>query len=150
VRISPKDLLTEYEHAKVAWPFIAEVNDAHGLPRFLLYAVGSRESNLRNVVGDHGHGHGVFQLDDRAHKIPPGFDHNIHAQAEEAAQILKANFHRFKDWVKACNAYNSGSPDTHRTTGHDYGPDVMERQAHLAALHTAHKLSVTAEDAPSP
>ena len=48
--------------------------------------------------------------------------------------MLTAGFRRYRDWVKACNYYNSGSPDTHHTTGHDYGPDVMGRQAYLAAL----------------
>jgi hypothetical protein len=55
--------------AKVSWPLITAVNDSHGLPRCLLYAVGSKETNLRNVVGDGGHGHSVFQLDDRWHQV---------------------------------------------------------------------------------
>jgi hypothetical protein len=135
MRISPRDLASEYVRAKAAWPFITEVNDSHGLPRCLLHAVGSRETNLRNVVGDGGHGHGVFQLDDRWHQIPPGFDQDVHAQAEKAAQMLKAFFNEFGDWMKACNGYNSGSPDTGRTAGGDYGPDVMARQSYLATLN---------------
>jgi hypothetical protein len=134
MRISPRDLTAEYVRAKATWPFVTEVNDAHGMPRHLLYAVGSRETNLRNVVGDGGHGHGVFQLDDRSHQIPPGFDQDVRAQAEKAGQMLEAGFHRFGDWVKSCNYYNSGSPNTGNTTGRDYGPDVMERQAYLATL----------------
>src|ERR687884_423981 len=124
MRISPRGLTAEYVRANAAWPFVTEVNDAHGLPGCLLYAVGSRETNLRNVVGDGGHGHGVFQLDDRSHQIPPGFDQDVHAQAEKAAQMLEAGFRRFGDWVKSCNYYNSGSPDAGQTTGRDYGPDV--------------------------
>src|ERR687885_333162 len=41
---------------------------AHGLPHGLLLAVASRETNCRNVIGDGGHGRGVFQIDDP----PPG------------------------------------------------------------------------------
>jgi hypothetical protein len=81
MRILPRDLRAEYLHAKATWPFVTEVNDAHSMPRSLLFAVGSRETNLRNVVGDGGHGHGVFQLDDRSHQIPPGFDQDVRAQA---------------------------------------------------------------------
>lgn len=134
MRTSPEDLAAEYVRAKATWPFITEINDAHGMPRCLLHAVGSRETNLTNEIGDGGHGHGVFQLDDRSHQIPAGFDQDVHAQAEKAAQMLEAAFRQFGDWVKACNYYNSGSPDTGHTTGHDYGPDVMERQAYLATL----------------
>jgi hypothetical protein len=36
----------------------------------LMLAIGSRESHLRNIVGDHGHGRGWLQIDDRFH---PGF-----------------------------------------------------------------------------
>lgn len=132
MKITQQVLANQYKKANSTWPFITEVNDAHGLPRHLLYAVGSRETNLRNTLGDHDHGHGVFQLDDRSHQIPPGFDDDVRAQAETAAQMLKAHFRKFGDWVKACNCYNSGKPDTHATTGRDYGPDVMARQNYLA------------------
>ncbi len=52
MRISPRDLTSEYVRTKATWPFITEVNESHGLPRWrLLQAVGSRETNLRNIVG---------------------------------------------------------------------------------------------------
>lgn len=134
MRISPQDLLSEYRRAKSAWPFITSVNDAHGLPTCLLYALGSRETNLRNISGDGGHGHGVFQLDDRWHPISPGFDQDVQSQTEKAAQMIKEFFSRTGDWTKACNCYNSGSADTSHTTDGDYGPDVMARQFYLATL----------------
>jgi hypothetical protein len=77
----------------------------------------------------------MFQLDDRWHAIPPGFDQDVYAQATKAAQMLSGFYDRFGTWTRACNAYNSGKPDTSATTGHDYGPDVMERQAFLVTLH---------------
>lgn len=121
-------------NASTQWSFITDINNKYGLPKNLLYAIGSRETNLRNVVGDGGHGHGVFQLDNRSHQIPTGFDQDVHAQAETAAQMLQALHKAYGDWTKACNAYNSGSPLTSHTAGGDYGPDVMARQGFLEGL----------------
>lgn len=132
MRISPADLRAEYGRAQRDWPFITDVNNRYQFPPCLLHAVGSRETNLRNVVGDGGHGHGVFQLDDRWHQIPAGFDQDVAAQTETAAGMLAALYARYHDWTKALNAYNSGSPDVNQTAGHDYGPDVMARQQCLA------------------
>lgn len=143
--ISPTALQTQFTNANSVWPFITEINNRMGLLPCLLHAVGSRETNLRNVVGDGGHGHGVFQLDDRFHPIPVGFDQDVRAQAQKAAEMLVANYRRFGSWERACNAYNSGSPDVMATTGHNYGPDVMERQRYLAAL-TGGGLVITIPD----
>ena len=131
MRISPSDLLNEWARSSHQWTVIAEVNEAYALPPYLLHAVGSRETNLTNEIGDNGHGHGIFQLDDRSHVIPPGFDNDISLQATTAAAMLVALFHKYGDWVSACNAYNSGSPNSADTTGGDYGPDVMGRQVFL-------------------
>jgi hypothetical protein len=67
------ELSAQYQRAKSQWPFIHRTELARGLPRMLLFAVGSRETNLTNEVGDSGHGHGVWQLDDRSHMPPGGF-----------------------------------------------------------------------------
>lgn len=32
----------------------------------ILMAVASRETNLRNIIGDGGHGYGLMQIDDRS------------------------------------------------------------------------------------
>ena len=65
MEITESALTAQYQRAKLAWPFIHQTELARGLPRMLLFAVGSRETNLTNEVGDFGHGHGVWQLDDR-------------------------------------------------------------------------------------
>lgn len=83
MEISKHDLAVPYVKA----PFITEINDSCGLATNLLYAVGSRETNLMNEVGDGGHGHGLFRLDNRSHAIPPGFDDGARAQAKKAAQM---------------------------------------------------------------
>jgi len=31
-----------------------------------LIAIASRETNMRNIIGDNGHGHGIMQIDDRS------------------------------------------------------------------------------------
>jgi hypothetical protein len=123
----PTTLRREVQQALANWPFIPAVESEHVLLTNLLLAVGSRETNLMNILGDQGHGHGVWQIDDRSHRIPPGFDSDVHQQAEMAAALLQALHQQFADWRKALNAYNSGRPDDGGTTGGDYGPDVLRR-----------------------
>jgi uncharacterized protein with LGFP repeats len=135
MNIRPADLQRQFERARKDWPFIIEVERRHGLPPFLLFAVGSRETNLRNIRGDQGHGHGTFQLDDRFHTIPPGFDNDVRAQAEKAAQMLAENFRRCETWKGACARYNSGRCSDSHTTGRDYGQDVTERRQHLENVY---------------
>jgi hypothetical protein len=127
MNISDSDLEKQVKRAQRDWPFIEEVEKDQGLPFGILYAVGSRETNLTNELGDEGHGHGVWQLDDRSHTIPHGFDSDVKEQAKTAAQMLKDIYDKYPDWVKTFNVYNSGQPDTSKTTGGDYGPDVNER-----------------------
>lgn len=126
--ISESALGGQCHRARSSWPFIDQVEAEHRLPRGLLYAIGSRETNLANVIGDGGHGHGVFQLDDRSHRIPPGFMGDVHAQAETAAAMLGNLLAITRGAIiYAANMYNSGSPHTNATTGHNYGPEVMSR-----------------------
>jgi hypothetical protein len=112
------------------WPFIPAVEDEHGLPRWMLLAVGLRETGLRHIVGDGGHGHGPWQYDDRtpgrAAAIARIDGGDTQFAAEIAAGMLRSLFVRYGDWVKALNVYNSGQTTTERTTGHNYGPNVMD------------------------
>src|SRR6201990_3148787 len=93
MNITESELSAQYQRAKSKWPFIHQTEQARGLPRMLLFAIGSRETNLTNEVGDFGHGHGVWQLDDRSH-MPPGgfaqFDVNVPLQCAIAAALLQA------------------------------------------------------------
>jgi len=73
MEITESALTAQYQRASSAWPFIHQAELARGLPRMLLFAVGSREANLANEVGDFGHGHGIWQLDDRSHTPPGGY-----------------------------------------------------------------------------
>jgi hypothetical protein len=127
----------------------------YDLPEGTLLAIASRETNMRNIVGDHGHGRGVFQIDDRWHadwlrkhgaggpnETPP-----VRDAAFYAASLLAANLDAAKDagvpkderMRVALAAYNTGfddaivgwragNPDA-RTTGQDYSRDVLQRRA---------------------
>ncbi|MBA2476891.1 MAG: peptidoglycan-binding protein [Actinobacteria bacterium] len=126
-----------------------------GLPRGVLLAVASRETGCRNIVGDHGHGRGVFQIDDRFHVdwlrrqgvLGRGRVPTLLAGARFAAQLLTGNLREGKrlGLVRderllgfALSAYNAGvsgawagleqeGDSDARTTGRDYGADVLRR-----------------------
>src|SRR5271166_6321874 len=91
----------------------------------LLFAVGSRETNLTNEVGDFGHGHGVWQLDDRSHTPPGGFanfDADVPLQCTTAAVMLHGLLTATGGQVEEAAAiYNSGQPGELGTTHQDYG-----------------------------
>lgn len=113
MNITESELSAQYQRAKSKWPFIHQTELASGLPRMLLFAVGSRETNLTNEVGDSGHGHGVWQLDDRSH-MPPGgfaqFDGNVPLQCSMAADMLHDLLAREAGNVeRAANATTPGS-----------------------------------------
>ncbi len=133
------ELAAEYQRASSKWPFIHQTELAHGLPKMLLFAVGSRETNLTNEVGDNGHGHGIWQLDDRFHTPPGGsfanFDNNVPLQCATAAAMLHAGLAISGGNIEEAAAiYNSGQPGELGTTHHDYGIDVLERMQFLQQL----------------
>ena len=125
----------------------------HNLPAGLLLAVASRETDMEDIVGDKGHGRGLFQIDDRfhgdwlaAHGAPgPATTPRIGDAAEFAASMLESNLDfAFQNGVSAadrlrfaCSAYNAGPGGAlaghqrgdcdRKTTGGDYGRDVLER-----------------------
>lgn len=123
MRVTPAELEAQYVRASAEWPFIAEVEAEYDLPAFLLYAVGSRETNLKNEVqaaaaANGTRGHGVWQQSYGAHLGPPpaGFDHDVATQARKAANLLAALLHRFADVTPsdvrircAMVAYNAGA-----------------------------------------
>lgn len=105
-------------------PEIATAAAAHHLDPRLLAAVAAQETggpgsdSGNNVIGDGGHGHGVFQIDDRfwafartAAAMDPA------KNAAMAASILGDDMQRYGGNVhRALSAYNAGSPDAVGTT----------------------------------
>ncbi len=133
-------------------PQISAAARANGLdPRFLA-AVAAQETggpdndSGSNIVGDSGHGHGLFQLDDRWHAIartPTAMDPASNAQY--AARMLSGLLQRYGgDMHAALSAYNAGSPNATGTvtTWADgsrlgYADSVMR---HLGRLQTRDQL----------
>jgi soluble lytic murein transglycosylase-like protein len=105
-------------------PEIATAARRHGLDPDLLAAVAAQETggpgtnSGRNVVGDGGHGRGLFQIDDRWHSFAAtAAAMNPAKNADYAAGMLSGLLKRFGGNVhKALSAYNSGSPDAAGTT----------------------------------
>jgi hypothetical protein len=107
---------------------IASAATRHHLEPRLLAAVAAQETggpgsdSGRNVVGDGGHGRGVFQIDDRWHafaRTPAAMDPA--SNADYAAGILASNLQRYGGDVRAAlSAYNAGSP-TATGTRTDWG-----------------------------
>jgi soluble lytic murein transglycosylase-like protein len=99
-------------------PEIASAARRHGLDPELPAAVAAQEtggpgSNAgRNVVGDGGHGRGLFQIDDRWHPFastPAAMDPG--QNADYAAGMISGLLKRYRgDVHEALSAYNAGSP----------------------------------------
>lgn len=130
------------------------------LPPGLLLAIASQETDMNDVVGDGGHGRGLFQIDDRSHTTflrqqganRPGGKPAVPAAAKYAAGLVRFNFdfgvkHGVpeRDRLKfALSAYNAGAggalegfkagDSDRRTTGGDYGKAVLGRFAIYQSL----------------
>ena len=99
-------------------PEIAAAAKRHGLDPTLLAAVAAQEtggpgSNAgHNVVGDGGHGRGIFQIDDRWHDFArSAAAMDPQSNADYAAGMLSGLLSRYGGDVRAAlSAYNSGSP----------------------------------------
>lgn len=128
-------------------PQIEAAAAAHHLDPKLLAAVAAQETggpganSGRNIVGDGGHGHGIFQIDDRSWSFArTAAAMNPAKNAEMAASILADNLHRYGgDLRAALSAYNSGSPTASgtKTTWADgrvlgYADSVMRHYGAIA------------------
>lgn len=150
-------LAAEFARARAAgWDrHCAAGEQASGLPAGLLLAIASQETDMNDVVGDGGHGRGLFQIDDRFHRdflarngaAGPGGRPPVPAAARYAAGLVRANLDfaarngvREPDRLKFClSAYNAGAggalagyregDSDRRTTGRDYGKAVLGRWA---------------------
>lgn len=142
--IDGASLLAEFERAAHDWPFIAAIEAQYGLPHFAAFALGSRETNLTNEIGDGGHGNGVWQLDNRSHTIPPGFNGDVEAQCIVMAQMMHGLLVQFGNERAAYAAYNAGAGTVEYnlqngldvdtgTAGGDYSADVYQRRQYLLA-----------------
>ncbi|MBV8149456.1 MAG: transglycosylase SLT domain-containing protein [Candidatus Eremiobacteraeota bacterium] len=99
-------------------PEIAAAARRHGIDPSLLAAVAAQETGGpganagRNVVGDGGHGHGLFQIDDRSHAFAESQQaSDPAANADYAAGMLSSLMARYGNLRQALSAYNTGQPN---------------------------------------
>jgi hypothetical protein len=143
-------------------PAIADAARNHGLDPELLAAVAAQEtggpgSNAgSNIVGDGGHGHGVFQIDDRWHDFAKSSEAmDPQKNADYAAGMISGLLHRYGGNVhEALSAYNAGDPNATgtRTEWGDgrnlgYADSVLEHYRRLTGTSIA---SPGASNAPPP
>ncbi|AIE85358.1 transglycosylase SLT domain-containing protein [Fimbriimonas ginsengisoli] len=150
----------ELSHAKQTGIFdiLKTSAAAHDLPLAYVLAVASRESDIENVLGDHGFAVGVMQVDIRFHDIAKkaketgSWKTDPSKVIDYGINLLAHNYHwaktTFPDygganghgWLKiAASAYNAGEGGAKKgtlkgdsdlyTTGHNYGKDVLSRMA---------------------
>jgi hypothetical protein len=101
-------------------PQIEAAAKRHDLDPRLLAAVAAQETggpgsdSGRNVVGDGGHGHGLFQIDDRYHSFARSRQAmDPAANADYAAGMIADNLKRYGGNVRAAlSAYNAGDPNS--------------------------------------
>jgi hypothetical protein len=126
-------------------PQISQAARSHGLDPVLLAAVAAQETggpgvnSGANVVGDGGHGRGLFQIDDRYHAFaatPAAMDPA--RNADYAAGLLSGLLQKYGGNVRAAlSAYNSGSPSALGSTSNwggvtlGYADSVMAHYAQL-------------------
>jgi hypothetical protein len=136
-------------------PQIVAAAQRNGLDPVLLAAVAAQETggpgsnSGANVVGDGGHGHGVFQIDDRYHAFastPAAMDPA--QNANYAAGMLSGLLQKYGGNVHAAlSAYNAGSPAATGTTTNWGGTTLGYADSVMA--HYA-KLTGSARDAAMP
>jgi transglycosylase-like protein with SLT domain len=143
-------------------PQIVAAANRHHLDPRLLAAVAAQETggpgsdSGRNIVGDGGHGHGVFQIDDRWHPFASSAAAmDPAANADYAAGMIASNLQRYGgDLRAALSAYNAGSPSATgtRTDWGDgrplgYADSVLRHYARLGASPAA-RPAATPQPAP--
>ena len=119
---------------------IAAAATRHHLDPRLLAAVAAQETggpgadSGRNIVGDAGHGHGVFQIDDRWHPFArTAAAMDPAANADYAAGMIESNLRRYGGDVRAAlSAYNAGSPAATGTRT-DWGRRPADRLCRFGA-----------------
>lgn len=138
-------------------PHYEEASKKYGFTVPFLLAVSSRETNCKNIIGDHGHGHGIMQIDDRSY--PVWCNSSLWKDAQEAIRMGAAVLYqkqlrimpsipeedRLRVALAAYNAgehnavkdYFAGVPDR-STTGHDYSKDVLAREKVFSELYQHH------------
>jgi RHS repeat-associated protein len=80
------------------WPALKAVGFAMGVDPRVLGAIGIKETNFQNITGDFGHGHGVFQIDDRFHpREAATIAYDVDLAANFAAGLVMRNYLNYSE-----------------------------------------------------
>lgn len=131
---------------------IIQVCHDQGFPAPIMLAICERESDFGRTLdedlrGDHGHGRGHLQVDDRWHAkwLQTHNWRDPAVSCRYAIKLLRANLKRFGGhWQRAVAAYNcgcgnvplTGSDWDRRTTGRNYSRDVFKRAYRLGLIYS--------------
>ena len=150
------DLKHQFDHVKEnGWlPYFEEAAKKYVFTTALLLAIGSRETNLKNIVGDGGHGHGIMQIDNRSFPawcrskkwldVQEGVRmgawvlltklndaRSLNVPEKDLSRVAIASYNAGRPAIKAY--LDHGNPDM-PTTGHNYSADVLKRAEVFATL----------------
>lgn len=151
MQISSAPAIQLAQHGVAYATQIAGAAQRYGLDPRLLAAVAAQETggpgsnSGANVVGDGGHGHGLFQIDDRWHSFAKSSAAmNPAKNADYAAKMISGLLKRNGGNVKAAlSSYNAGSPAATGTTTRwgdgqvlGYADSVMRHYRSIAGAQT--------------
>lgn len=134
---------------------LIDLGNKYNLPPTFLFAIASRETNCRNIIGDEGNGIGLMQIDIRYHeiakqqKVSGQWESNPEILMDYGASLLAKNLHmaktkldKYPSYIQlyaAASNYNCGRAITlsskngldsdQCTTGKNYAHDVMLRKS---------------------
>jgi Putative peptidoglycan binding domain/Transglycosylase SLT domain len=150
VQVSETMAKTDLERVTKYKDLFVKIGKEQGVPASVLSAIASRETRGREVVGDHGNGFGIIQVDKRFHpekvakiEAKQGLA-RIEESIRQGAIVLKESITaikaKFPNWTPAQQlkgalaAYNAGVSTVQTlegmdkgTTGDDYSGDVLAR-----------------------
>lgn len=131
MEITPNELVGQYHKAMSRWPFIHRIEVEFNLPFFIMFAIGSRETNLENIEGDYRdgryNGFGVWQRDIQ-HGVPDWWFTDVEGQCRWSAGHLNEKIAVTGSFREGVRAYNGSGP-----AARAYRDDVLERMGFLAS-----------------
>lgn len=82
------------QRANTNWSDLDKAGHANNVNPAVLAAIGIRETGFLNITGDFGHGHGIFQIDDRHNPGAVSIAGNLPQAAKFAAGLVSSNYNR--------------------------------------------------------
>ncbi|OLE52183.1 MAG: hypothetical protein AUG51_19715 [Acidobacteria bacterium 13_1_20CM_3_53_8] len=110
----PQEAQDAINRAKAAWDILTRAGGAHSIDPRILAALGIRETGFRNITGDHGHGHGIFQFDDHSYPDARNWAYDPGTAADRASAKVAGLIQSFTKFgpelavAGALRGYNAG------------------------------------------